>query len=114
MENHIENRDKKLKIVTLIFNLFLWVLLPFSVIFAFVSIFAADAGFTTQLHKFLLTTGMTIAFFSPLIILVCAIASLVLRIIKQYILSLIFEIAPIALILISIAFFVLGGYVNGN
>ena len=105
-------REKILKNITLVGNIILWVLLLPSMIFAFGSIFAADAGFTTKLHETILMTGIMIAFHSPIIVLASAITSLILRIKKKYVLSLIFEIAPLGAISISILLFVLSGYVK--
>jgi len=112
VENSIEKSDKRLKVITLAGNILLWVLLPFSLFFAFGSMFAADAGFTTKLYETILMTGIMLAFYSPLIVLAGAITSLILIIKKKYVLSGIFEVIPLGWIIIGILLFVLSGYIR--
>ena len=109
MENN-DIRNNNLKIITLIGNILLWVLLAPSFLYAFGSIFAADAGFTTELHEIILLTAMAIAFCSPVIILAGAIASLVTRRKQKYKISLIIECISLGLVALSVLLFFLSGY----
>ena len=111
MENN-EIKKTKFKTITLIGNILLWVLLLPSLLYAFGSVFAADAGFTTKLHETVLLTAIFIAFSSPVIILAGAIASLVARRKQKYKLSLIFECISFGLVALSVFLFIFSGYVE--
>ena len=112
MENQAAENDKKIKTIALVGNIFLWVLLLPSMFFAFGSIFAADAGFTTKIHRITLSAAIAIAFHSPIIVLAGAIASLIARIKGKYKLSLVFVIVSLSLIALSIFLFSLSGYIR--
>ena len=111
MENK-EIKNTNLKTITLIGNILLWVLLLPSMLYAFGSVFAADAGFTTRLHEAILLTAIFIAFSSPAIVLAGAIASLIARLKQKYKLSLIFECISLGLVALSVLLFILSGYVE--
>ena len=111
MEND-EIKNTSLKTITLIGNILLWVLLLPSMLYAFGSIFAADAGFTTKFHETILLTAISIAFYSPIIVLVGAIASLFTRQKKKYKLSLIFECISFGLVALSVFLLFLSEYVK--
>ena len=106
MENS-EIKNTNLKAITLIGNILLWVLLLPSMLYAFGSVFAADAGFSTELHEAVLLTAISIAFYSPIIVLTGAIASLVTRQKQKYKLSLILECISLGLVSLSIFLFIL-------
>ena len=105
-------KNTKLKTITLIGNILLWVLLLPSMLYAFGSIFAADAGFTTELHETVLLTAIFIAFSSPIIILIGAITSLIARRKQKYKLSLIIECISLGLVALSVFLFIFSGYVE--
>ena len=111
MWNH-EEKSTKLKITTLIGNVLLWLLLLPSMLFAFGSIFAADAGFTSALQEAILLTAISIAFHSPIIILAGAITSLMARTKQRYKLSFVLECISFGLVALSISLFVLAAYIT--
>jgi hypothetical protein len=112
MENNDIKSDKKIRIIALIGNIILWVLLLPSMLFAFGSMFAADAGVTTKLHGIILITAIMSALFSPIIILAGAIASLITRKKGRFVLFLIFEITSLGFVALSVLLFILSAYVR--
>jgi len=111
MENN-EIKNNNIKTITLIGNILLWILLLPSLLYALGSIFASDAGFTTKLHETILLAAISIAFYSPIVVLAGAIASLVTRRKEKYRLSLIFECISLGLVILSVILFILSGYVK--
>ena len=111
MENN-EMENTSLKTISLIGNILLWVLLLPSVLYAFTSVFAADAGFTTKLHEAILLTAIFLAFCSPFIVLAGAITSLVARRKQKYKLAFTFECISLGLVALSVFLFVFSGYVE--
>jgi len=107
-----EVKNTNLKVITFIGNILLWLLLLPSMLYAFSSMFAADAGFSTKLHETVLLTAISIAFYSPIIVLAGAIASLVMRRKQKYKLSLTFECMSLGLVTLSVLLFILSEHVR--
>lgn len=103
----IENsvKEKYLKTATLIGNIILWVSLLPSILVAFASMFGTDAfgtGLYTKFQENLIMIEIMICLYSPMIIFMTAILSLILRKGKLLVLSLWVELVPFILFLIVI------------
>jgi ABC-type transport system involved in multi-copper enzyme maturation permease subunit len=99
-----------MKTVSLVGNILLWILLLPSILFAFLSIFMADAPIMSDLDKKLRYTGISLALYSPFVVLISAIISLLLRKREKYLLSIIFEFIPFVIIITAIMLFVIHSY----
>ena len=100
----------KIKTISLIINIILWVLLLPSLLFAFGSMFAADAfgtGLLTKSQESLITTAIVLCLLTPITILITAVTSLVLRLKKRFAVSLWIQFIPFTLIFAAIAYFYL-------
>ena len=107
------DENLKFKGLAIFGNVISWLVLLFSLAFAFGSMFAGDAfgtGLYNEFQEKVIMLAIYMALLSPVISLAGAIASLVMVIIKKFTIALWLCAAPIIFILISILLFTIAGH----